>query len=315
MRNIVICGLGYISERVAQGVDLAQGALLYGVQSRDLGKAQAAARRLGARVAFGSYEDVLADPGVDAVYLCTPNNTHVVLARQALEAGKSVICEKPLAPSRRDARELFSLAKAKGCLLMEAEKTAFSPLVALVREEVGAGAIGELVSIEAAYAYDRLSVGADPAHWVFGDAGGCALDIGVYPACFANAIVGSPVARVECVRDKLAPYSVDFGVRSYVTYANGVVASISASWCYDLPGKGGACVHGTRGFIEVPCFWKGTEATLRTSEGSRVLHAKMASDFTPQIEAAVAAMEHGLSECPGMGEAETLAILEVLGVG
>lgn len=314
MKNMVICGLGYISNRVAHGCMLAKSMNLYGVQSRSIDKARSTAERLGAERAYGSFEEVLGDPAVDLVYLCTPNGTHAHMAEQALKAGKAVVSEKPLASNTEEVSRLFAIARETGCLLMEAEKTAFSPLVAKLREIIASGAIGELTSIEATYAYDRLAEGTDPSHWIYGEAGGCALDIGVYPACFANAIAGSSINKVDVVRDYLAPYTVDFGVRAHALYESGVIASIASSWCYDLPGKGGAYIHGTKGFIEVPAYWKSSKAIVHTAWETYAVCVEMASDFEPEIEAAARALEQGLCEVPGMGERETCAIYQLFGV-
>ena len=312
MRNMVICGCGYISGRVADGCKAAQGMRLYGFQSRRLERARDAVRLHGATVAYGSFEDVLADPAVDFVYLCTPNGTHVAMARQALLAGKAVICEKPLSPTVDEARELFSLARAKGVLLMEAAKTLASPLLLKVRESVRAGSIGELYGIEADYCYDMASTGKLLDEWVFGHGGGCALDIGVYPAALACLFATAPVADAKVVHRSFG-YPVDADLEALVEYEDGLVARLSASWMRDVPGKGAATLLGTRGRIEIPAYWKAREAAVICADGTcETISVEFASDFTPEIEAAAAAMERGLTECPGLGEAETLAILSIV---
>lgn len=312
MKNMVICGLGYISSRVAEGCLLARGMRLYGLCSQSLEKAQIAADRYDVQTAYGSYAEVLEDPMVDAVYLCTPNGTHVAMARQALLAGKSVICEKPLAPNTTEARELFSLARERGVLLMEAVKTVFSPLLHAVREQVRAGAIGDLYLIEADYCYDMAKAGKQPSDWIFGPGGGCSLDIGVYPAALALLFAEAPTAQCTTAKRTLG-YPVDAGMQALVEFQNGVVAHLASSWLRDVPDKGSATLSGTRGTVRIPAYWKAREAYLTCGGEQRTITADFESDFTPEIEAAAAAMDQGLSEVPGVGERETLVILRMLG--
>lgn len=312
MKNMVICGLGYISGRVAEGCLAAQGMRLYGFQSRSLEKAQSAAETYDAVAAYGSYEEVLADSEIDCVYLCTPNAMHVEMARQALLAGKSVICEKPLAPTVEDARQLFALAREQGVLLMEAAKTLASPLLLEVRDAMRAGAIGEFYGIEADYCYDMAGTGKGLGDWIFGSAGGCALDIGVYPAALATLFAEAPVSDAKIVHRSFG-YPVDADLEALVEYEVDLVAHLSASWMRDVHGKGSATLYGTEGTIEIPAYWKAREATVIHSDGTcETISAAFPSDFTPEIEAAASAMEQGLCEVPGMGAAETLAILSIV---
>lgn len=312
-KNLVVCGLGYISGRVAEGCLLARGMALHGLQSREAEKARARARELGAPAAYGSFDEVMADPAVDAVYLCTPNAQHVPMARRALLAGKAVVCEKPLAPSQAEVRELFSLARERGVLLMEAAKTCFSPLLLAVRDLVRAGRIGTLTQVDADYCYSMAATGQGEGAWVLGEAGGCALDIGVYPAALASLVADAPVASASVVRRDLG-YPCDADVQSLVEFADGLVARLSASWMRDVPDKGGCVLWGTEGRVEVPAYWKARSARVVTAGGVEELEVPFASDFTPEIEAAAEAMARGLSECPLMDEARTLSVLSMLGV-
>lgn len=311
MKNMVICGLGYISNRVAEGCLAAEGMRLYGFQSRSLEKAQAAMGRFGAEAAYGSFEDVLADTAVDCVYLCTPNDMHVDMTRQALCAGKAVICEKPLAPTAKDAWQLFALAAEQGVLLMEAAKTLASPLLLKVRDAVRDGIIGKLSAIEANYCYDMSTVGKESDDWIFGPCGGCALDIGVYPAALACLFAEAPTIDVKIVRRDFG-YPVNADMEAFIEYEDGLTAHLCASWLRDVPGKGTATLYGTEGVIEIPMYWKTHEAHVTTGGKTSIISAEFPSDFTPEIESAAAAMEQGLCEVPGMGREETISILVVV---
>ena len=128
MKNIGILGLGNIANRVAQGVLCSKKACLYAAASRNIENAGRFANQYGAKVFYGSYEEMLRDPKVDLVYICTPNTFHYEQIKLCLTHGKHVVCEKPMVKNEVQIRELFAFAREKGCFLMEAEKTMFTPL-------------------------------------------------------------------------------------------------------------------------------------------------------------------------------------------
>jgi predicted dehydrogenase len=159
------------------------------VGSRDLSRAQAYAREKELARAYGSYEELLADPEIDAIYNPLPNALHVEWSIRALEAGKHVLCEKPLSRRPRDVDRAFDVADREGRVLAEAFMWRHHPQVARVRELLEAGAIGALRIIRAAFAF----VAADP-----GDIrlqadldGGGLMDVGCYCVSGCRAIAGA----------------------------------------------------------------------------------------------------------------------------
>jgi predicted dehydrogenase len=159
------------------------------VGSRDLSRAQAYAREKELARAYGSYEELLTDPEIDAIYNPLPNALHVEWSIRALEAGKHVLCEKPLSRRPRDVDRAFDVADREGRVLAEAFMWRHHPQVARVRELLEAGAIGALRIIRAAFAF----VAADP-----GDIrlqadldGGGLMDVGCYCVSGCRAIAGA----------------------------------------------------------------------------------------------------------------------------
>ena len=195
-----ILGTGNIAGQFARGVAGAQRSRVVAVGSRRADSAAAFGGEHGIDAArcHGSYEALLADPAVDAVYISLPNHLHEPWTLRALEAGKHVLCEKPLAMDPGQARRMFDAADAAGRLLMEAFMYRCHPLLERVRDAVDAGEIGGLRTIRASFCYRTSRVDGnvrfDP------DIGGGALmDIGCYCLDFCRYIVGRPPVAAHLV--------------------------------------------------------------------------------------------------------------------
>jgi predicted dehydrogenase len=188
------------------------------ISSRDLGKAQAAAEQLGIPNAYGSYEELLAAPEVDAVYNPLPNHLHVPWSIKALEAGKHVLCEKPIAMTAAEAQELVDAAQAHPHLkVMEAFMYRHHPQWQLARQLVADGKIGELRTIQSFFSYYNV----DPHNIrnIADIGGGGLMDIGCYCISYSRFIFGSEPQRVlgsvefdpQLKTDRLASGVLDFG--------------------------------------------------------------------------------------------------------
>ena len=189
------------------------------IASRSLESARRAAEDLDIPKAFGSYEDLLADPDIEAVYIPLPNHLHLEWAKAAAAAGKHILCEKPLAMTSDQAREMVEASESAGVLLMEAFMYRLHPLWAKVRELVDTGAIGEVGSIQTVFSYfndDPTNIRNIP------EVGGGALyDIGCYAINVARMLFGSePTAVKASIRrdeslgtDVVTSAVLDFGGR------------------------------------------------------------------------------------------------------
>lgn len=204
--------------QVLPGMKKSEHAELVGISSRDLASAEAAARALGIPKAYGSYQEMLQDPEIDAVYNPLPNHLHVPWSLKALEAGKHVLCEKPIALSAAEAQTLLDASKRFPHLkIMEAFMYRHHPQWKRAQELVDAGKIGELRTIHSFFSYynddpNNIRNQADIG-------GGGLMDIGCYNISLSRFIVGGEPGRVVSVvehdpkllTDRLVSGILDFG--------------------------------------------------------------------------------------------------------
>jgi predicted dehydrogenase len=221
-----ILGPGRIARTFAHDLRLVPDAELAAVGSRSLPRAKAFAEELGFASAYGSYEELLADESVEAVYVASPHALHVAHVTAALEAGKHVLCEKPITLRTPDAEELFALARRTDRLLMEAMWTACHPVVREVQHVLRQHAFGtprhlhaELGFVVAAPPEDRLNDVALGA--------GALLDMGIYPLTFAHLLLGE--AEELTATAVLSETSVDLAIAIAGRYPGGAVATMHAS--------------------------------------------------------------------------------------
>ena len=177
------------------------------ITSRDLNKAKNAADKLGIRKAFGSYEEALADPEIEAIYDPLPNHLHVPWSIWAAEAGKHVLCEKPIALSADECRELIAARDRTGVKIGEAFMVRTHPQWLRARELARSGEIGNLRSIVAAYSYTNL----DPANIrnMPDIGGGAIMDIGCYPIQISRFLFGAEPETVAAVIDRDPQFHTD----------------------------------------------------------------------------------------------------------
>ena len=311
MKNIAILGLGNIANRVAKGVICSPKAYLYAVASRNVENAKKFAEKYAASVYYGSYEEMLKDPKVDLVYICTPNTFHYDQIKLCLSYGKHVICEKPMVKNEEQVRELFAMAREQGCFLMEAEKTMFTPLNKKIKEMINQGEIGKLHTIRAQYCSEGLE-GLPLDHWVLGeDFGGCTYDIGVYPICAAHFYADSSMKEFQAEAVKSSDFKCDFGMDTDIFYENGIYANVRSNWFYQAENKGKAILVGDKGYFEIPSYWKGNKAYLHKDGIVTEIEVAMESDFEGEITHAVECIEEGLTESPILGEEMSVEIIRV----
>lgn len=169
---------------LAPAVRSARGANLYAVASRDIKRAGA----LKPEVSYDNYEELLNDPKVDAIYIALPNNLHKELTIKALNAGKHVLCEKPLAMNYAQAQEMFAVAKSNNRLLVEAIWFRFHPRTNKMIQVVALGEIGEPLTLDVTFTFENKTLNNyrfDPLQ-----GGGALLDLGPYPLHLLVALTG-----------------------------------------------------------------------------------------------------------------------------
>lgn len=187
-----IVGPGHIAAKFAGDLALVPGAELRAVASRDPLKADSFRAQYGAQKAYGSYADLFADPAVEVVYIASPHNLHHAHTLEALEAGKHVLCEKPMGIHSGEVESMHALAEKKGLFLMEALWSRFNPSIREVCDFVRGGGLGPLAYLKADFAFPALD--RDPGGRLLNPelAGGSLLDIGIYPVFLAYLLLGVP---------------------------------------------------------------------------------------------------------------------------
>lgn len=190
-----------------------------GIASRDLGRAQAAATQLGIGKAYGSYEELLADPDIEAVYNPLPNHLHVPVSAQAAEAGKHVLCEKPLALTAAEAATLIEVRDRSGVLMQEAFMVRHHPQWLRVRELVREGRIGDLRAIQGFFSYNNTNPENIRNQADIG--GGGIYDIGCYPIVGSRYVFGNEPLRVVSLIERDPVMKIDRLASALLEFPNG----------------------------------------------------------------------------------------------
>ncbi len=242
--RIGVLGTARIARAFIAGVAPSQTVAIAAIASRDGHKAQAFAAATGVPGAYGSYEQLLADPGIDAIYNPLPNSLHAPWSVRALEAGKHVLCEKPLATTARDARAMFDAAQGHGLRLAEAFPYRSQPHAIRLRELVEAKALGELRTIQAAFGFKLGEPGNIRFDPTLG--GGALLDAGTYPVSLVRMLAGQRPTRVYASA-RWHTSGVDETVIASLEHPSGLLAQISCSFATDLHRE--ALIAGTAGVL------------------------------------------------------------------
>lgn len=216
------------------------------VASRSADTAAAFARDCGVGRSYGSYEALLADPGIDTVYIPLPNSLHAEWAIQAARAGKHVLCEKPLALSRTQAVSMFAAARDAGVMLLEAYPYWFQPQTGQLVELLDSGAIGQVRTVQASFGF-TISNPAANIRMNAGLGGGALLDAGSYPLSLIRLVMGEAPQRV-IAHASWAGSGVDISLMGTLLFADGRRAQLSCAM--DVANHRRAVIMGTSGTIE-----------------------------------------------------------------
>ena len=261
--NWGILGPGGIARAFAKDIQLLDGHTVAAVGSRTLGNAQDFAKTFGG-IAYGSYQELVEDPLIDAIYVATPHPWHKENVIAALNAGKPVLCEKPFAVNAREAQEMVDTAQANNLALMEAMWSRFLPHYKQVREIVASGVLGKILSVHADHG-QRLADQNIPRLVEPSLAGGALLDLGIYPVSFAHMILGNPtkITASGVLTDK----GVDGQTSMIFDYADGAQAVLSTTMVEQTPCR--AVVAGVNGWLEIDrVFYTPTSMRVNLFDGS-----------------------------------------------
>lgn len=254
-----ILSTGRIAGIFARGVARSKHGRVVAVGSRDRQSAEAFASRHGIPTAHGSYEALLADDSVTAVYIATPHPFHVTWVVQAARAGKHVLCEKPIGMNRAEAVIAIDACRQAGVLLMEAYMYRCHPQTARILEIVRSGALGRIGFLRATFSF-RSDYDAASRTWSKELGGGGILDVGGYPVSFVRLIAGAAVGLPFLEPHSLSgaavfhPESVvDAYAAALLTFPDEVIAQVACG--VGLAQDNAAWIYGSEGWLQVPVPW------------------------------------------------------------
>lgn len=305
-----ILGTGKIARQFAAGLKHLPAARLMAVGSRTAESAEAFGTEFAAAHRHPSYEALVSDSEVDAIYVATPHSCHCENTLLALAAGKAVLCEKPFTINAREAEEVIAFARTKELFLMEAMWTRCFPLMVKLRELLAAKAIGEVRMLTADFGF-RAEYHEEPRLFDLKVGGGALLDVGVYPVSLASMIFGSPTQIVS--HAQLGRTGVDEETAMILSHARGELAVLSTAIRLETAQE--AILLGTTGRIRIHSPWWRPAAMTITREGQRdeTLEFPFAANGY-QFEAAevMHCLRVGKLESGVMPLDETLAIMRTI---
>jgi dihydrodiol dehydrogenase / D-xylose 1-dehydrogenase (NADP) len=305
-----ILGTGKIAVQFADDLQHVPGAVLTAVGSRSPETAEAFGTRYRIPHRHASYAALVNDPDVDIVYVSTPHTLHAENSRLALEAGRHVLCEKPLTLNAKQAADLILLARERTLFLMEAMWMRFLPAIVRVRQILAEGTLGDVRMLSADFG---LQFEFDPRGRLFAPelGGGALLDLGVYPVSFAHMVLGRPERIVTLA--SMGRTGVDDQSGIVFRYPQGQIACLHTAMGVGTPTE--ATLAGTRGRLRVhPPFYRTDDLTLEIpgQPHRRFHHRRTGNGLHYQALDVMECLRQGKKESGTMPLQESLAVMESL---
>ena len=307
--NVGIIGAGHIAEKAARTLAAMQDATCLAIGSRELEKARAFAENFDIPRAYGSYDELLADPDVDLVYIALPHSLHYEWARRAVLAGKPCLVEKSFMMNARQAREILSLARERGVLVAEAIWTRYLPIIEKAKEILASGVIGQPRTITSSLAYNV----AHKERVLKPELGGGALlDLGVYNITFVRMFGGAPISKItsHCVK---FPTGTDASETIVLELENGVLATLDISGI--CQGDNISVIAGETGYLVFNDTIHPTKITLMRKDHivKRVWEVPLEiTGFEYEFRACRDALAAGALELPQMPHSEIIYVMELM---
>jgi len=303
-----ILGTGGIASAFIEDLQRASGHSVVAVGSRTLSKATAFASRISGATAYGSYQELVNDSSVDAIYVATPHPMHQEHTLLAVNAGKPTLCEKPFAISAMQAQSMVDAAARNNVALLEAMWTRYLPHIAQLREILASGVLGEIQTVEADHgqrlADQNIARLLDPAL-----GGGALLDLGIYPISFAHFILGAPSAITA--RAVKTDRGVDAQTSAIFDYANGAQAVINTTMIAQTPCR--AVVSGLLGRLEIDrTFYNPAAMRVVLFDGTTTQYPNtyVGQGLREQAIEMARVVRAGLLQSPLMPWSETIAVMK-----
>jgi len=276
-----IAGLGNIANKFAADLIITSTVDLIAVASSNLSRAEAFKDNYGAKKAYGSYNELYKDTDIEVIYIAGLNSDHKQMTIDALNAGKAVLCEKPLGLNTTEVNQMIDVAKAQKCFLMEGLWSRFNPAINRAKEWIEKGKIGVPRFLYAEFSFYRLD--ADRSHRLMAPekGGGALLDIGIYPLFLAYFLFGMPKDMKALTLN--ASTGVDIQTSIILQYEN----AQAMLYCgITNNSDNNAKIGGTEGEIVLPGRWHDTQSIdlIKKQEKIRDELPTLGNGFTYQID-------------------------------
>ena len=302
-----ILSAGRMADRFAVDLRKTPGTEIVAVAARSTQRAEAFALKHRIPRAYGAYEALATDPGIDVIYVATTHNFHKSHTLLCLENGKHVLCEKPFALNAPEARQMIARAGEKRLFLMEAMWSRFNPVYRRAMRWIKEGLIGEVRMLNADLGF-RAAGQSESRLFNPALAGGSILDVGVYPIALASHLFGSRPSEIRALAS-LGATGVDEQAGIMLQYPQGQLALLSSAIQTRTPHN--AFIMGTRGMIWIPMFWRARLAVLwRSRKLPRVTWGR--AGYRYEAAEVSQCIREGKVESPTVTLAESLALMETM---
>lgn len=304
--KFAIFGPGKIAQCMAAAVTPLKEVERYAVASRDIKRAQDFASEWGFEKAYGSYEEMLADPEVELIYVATPHSHHYEHAKMCLNAGKHVLLEKAFTVNAKQAEELIALAKEKNVLLAEAIWTRYMPSRKMIDDLIESGRIGKVNAVMANLGYELHDI---PRMQEPELAGGALLDLGVYPINFAKMVVKKDVKDVISTA-VMSPKGIDWTNSITLIFEDDTMAVLHSNMLAGLNRLG--AIYGDKGYLEVQNINNAEEIRVYDLDHQLVETIpvpEQINGYEYEVISCIKAIKEGKIECEEMPHEETLWIM------
>lgn len=308
-----LMGAGRISGWFATALAAAQGAEKYAIASRTLEKGQEFAEKYGFEKAYGSYEEMLADPKVDVVYIGTPVREHFGHIMMCLNAGKHVLCEKSLTVNAEQAKRAAALAREKKLFFMEAMWTKCQPVFRQIKQWVAEGLLGEVQAVDI-----RFYTQSGKGHRLYKHelAGGALLDLGYYPVTYACELLGYQPKKIQN-HAIIGAQNVDYLDSVVLEYEAGRFAHLSCGLGAEKMVS--LYILGTKGRISMQeeYFFQAQKAELVNFDNEVIASCEipfLQNGYEYEAMEVMECLEKGLTESDKVKLDDTVAVMEILDI-
>ena len=309
--NWAVLGCGKIAHKFIHDLKLLPNANLYAAASRDLTRAQDFASEWGFETAYGSYDEMVADPKVDVVYVATPHSHHHEHTLLCLNHKKAVLCEKAFSLNANEVKEMIEAAKANNTFLMEAFWTMFQPSFRKAMDILNSGELGKLKTVRSDFAFNAPFI-EDKRLYNVELGGGSLLDIGIYPVFAALTSLGVP-EMIKTFADFSSTGSEE-SISMIFKYAGGEMANLTSSFATHSPTQTEYwCENGY--MVLNPRWFTPTDITIaKAGEEPLVIPKEKSEGWGYQYEAkhVMECLDKGLIESPDMTWKLSLDLMELL---